>query len=140
MLHSLHACANLPFALPFQLSKIEINNCISTIRSNGTRQIATVKKEFTAAILQGEALNHTQSDFNSYYILALIRPFIIFASYIILRQSPSCYQDISFNSKCKSMLKFLYANQLNYSVYGKMNLIANRFLSYLIWHFPKKHC
>ena len=35
----------------FQLSKIEINNCISTIRSNGTRQIATEKKEFEAFIV-----------------------------------------------------------------------------------------
>ena len=33
------------------MSKIEINNCISTIRSNGTRQIATEKKEFEAFIV-----------------------------------------------------------------------------------------
>ena len=51
MLQSSHAGANLPFTLPFQLSKTEINNCMSTIRSNGTRQIAIQKNIFEAFIV-----------------------------------------------------------------------------------------
>ena len=41
------------------------------------------------------------------------------------------------NPQCTSMLKFLYANQLDYSVYDIMNLTASRFLSYLVCQFSK---
>ena len=35
------------------------------------------------------------------------------------------------------MLKILYVNQFDYSVYDIMNLTASRFLSYLVCHFSK---